>query len=89
MLIPVRCWTCNASVGQHWPAFVREHLHTPESNFNHFCARHGIPRYCCRRMLLCHVDVGHGIASYTYTDTNDGTSQFRCAVADERTLSCD
>ena len=33
MLIPVRCFTCNAPIAQHWPAYV-DFLKDPDGDFD-------------------------------------------------------
>ncbi len=55
MIIPVRCFSCGKVVGDKWegfkkrvdvgedPAYVLDDL--------------GVTRYCCRRMLLSHVEI--------------------------------
>ena len=86
MLVPIRCFTCNAPVAHLWSAYLKS---ASDDNFSEFCEKHKLTRYCCARMLITHVDVGYHIAQYKYTDTNDGTSQFRCVAEGERSVSCD
>ena len=83
MLIPVRCFTCNAHVGHHWPAYVEEHLASPAPDFEAFCAARGLRRYCCRRMLVAHVDIGREIVEYKYTDQESGTSNWTNSIQQE------
>lgn len=42
-MVPVRCWTCGAMVGEKLEAYQRTGALPP--------------RYCCRRMLLGYVDT--------------------------------
>jgi DNA-directed RNA polymerase subunit N len=55
MIVPVRCFTCGKLIGDKWEEFARR-------------VRDGevaakvlddldITRYCCRRMLLSHVEI--------------------------------
>ena len=55
MIIPVRCFTCGSLVGDKWEEFSRrikagEHAGIVLDGL-------GVQRYCCRRMLLSHVEV--------------------------------
>ena len=55
MIIPVRCFTCGKVVGNKWDAFVEMLAHeTPEATA---LDQLGLYRFCCRRMLLTHVDL--------------------------------
>ena len=56
MLIPVRCFTCGAVIGNKWQKYihlVRDEHQTEQEALNLL----GLKRYCCRRMLLTHVDL--------------------------------
>lgn len=55
MIIPVRCFTCGKVVGDKWEEF-RMRLKNGE-NSGRVLADLGVKRYCCRRMLISHVDV--------------------------------
>lgn len=63
MLIPVRCFTCNKVIGQKWTIYqdkVSEHLDSGETEMDANCKaldHVGLTRYCCRRMLLSHVNI--------------------------------
>lgn len=55
MIIPVRCFSCGKVVGDKWESFstrvaAGEH---PKDVLDDL----GIERYCCRRMLLSHVEL--------------------------------
>lgn len=55
MIIPVRCFSCGKLVGDKWEPFSKrvaagEH---PKEVLDDL----GVERYCCRRMLLTHVDL--------------------------------
>jgi DNA-directed RNA polymerase subunit N len=55
MIIPVRCFSCGKLVGDKWETFSNrvaagEH---PKEVLDDV----GVERYCCRRMLLSHVDL--------------------------------
>ena len=55
MMIPVRCFTCGAVVGDKWEEFAKgvEKGENPGKALD----RLEVKRYCCRRMLLSHVDI--------------------------------
>jgi len=55
LIIPVRCFSCGKVVGDKWEPFstrvaAGEH---PKDVLDDL----GIERYCCRRMLLSHVEL--------------------------------
>ena len=55
MIIPVRCFSCGKLVGDKWEPFSKrvaagEH---PKEVLDDV----GVERYCCRRMLLSHVEL--------------------------------
>ncbi len=55
MIIPVRCFTCGRLVGDKWEQFTRS-VRAGESAGDVLDSL-GIKRYCCRRMLLSHVEI--------------------------------
>lgn len=55
MIIPVRCFTCGRLVGDKWEDFTRRVKAGEEPG--EVLDSLGIKRYCCRRMLLSHVDI--------------------------------
>jgi DNA-directed RNA polymerase subunit N len=55
MIIPVRCFTCGKLIGDVWEEFAKR-VKTGE-NPGEVLDSLGIKRYCCRRMLLSHVDI--------------------------------
>lgn len=60
--IPVRCFTCGAVVGDKWIKFAKrvEDGEDPKTVLDDL----GVKRYCCRRMLLSHVDLVDEIIKY-------------------------
>ena len=62
MMIPVRCFTCGAVIGQHWDPF-RERTARGEPAQD-VMTNLGLTRYCCRRMLLTHVDLLDEVGPY-------------------------
>ena len=55
MIIPVRCFTCGKLIGDQWEEFARR-VKAGE-NAGEVLDSLGIKRYCCRRMLLSHVEI--------------------------------
>ena len=71
MIIPIRCFTCGKLVGNLWELYrnmLQEELNkfnnsegvssdTVRSIESQILDKLEIKRYCCRRMLLSHVDL--------------------------------
>ena len=55
MIIPVRCFTCGKVIGDIWEEFARR-VKAGEIA-GEVLDSLGIKRYCCRRMLLSHVEI--------------------------------
>jgi len=55
MIIPVRCFSCGKVVGDLWESY----LSLIDSGLKESDAmdKLGCKRYCCRRMLMTHVDL--------------------------------
>ncbi|MBN2151746.1 MAG: DNA-directed RNA polymerase subunit N [Candidatus Lokiarchaeota archaeon] len=55
MLIPIRCFTCGTLVADKWDEYLKlkEQDTPPEEIFK----RLDLERFCCRRMLIAHVDL--------------------------------
>ncbi len=63
MMIPVRCFSCGKVVGEYYEEFEKRTSkgEPAEKIFKDL----GIERYCCRRMLLSHVDLIDDIIKYS------------------------
>ncbi len=55
MIIPIRCFTCGKVVGGKWEDFARRVKEGEDAG--KVLDDLGITRYCCRRMLLSHVEI--------------------------------
>ncbi len=73
MIIPVRCFTCGKVISQEYEAFNEQYqsykqdilegkqpTKTPKDILDEL----GIDRYCCRRMIISHVDLLKEAAPY-------------------------
>lgn len=62
MQIPIRCFTCGKLVGNKWEEFDKrvKDGENPEKVLDEL----GLERYCCRRMLISHVNVIDDIKKY-------------------------
>ena len=55
MIVPVRCFTCGKVIGHLYAVYKQkiEMGESPQASLDQL----GIDRYCCRRMILAHVDL--------------------------------
>jgi len=62
MIIPIRCFTCGAVIGHLWEEFERRVKmgENPRKVLDDL----GVKKYCCRRMLLSHVELIDDILLY-------------------------
>jgi len=61
-VIPVRCFTCGRVIGAVWESYKKsvEEGRNPGEVMDEL----GVERYCCRRMLLSHVELVDALAPY-------------------------
>ncbi|KAL0486485.1 DNA-directed RNA polymerases I, II, and III subunit RPABC5 [Acrasis kona] len=59
MIIPVRCFTCGKVIGNKWDNYLRllQSEYTEWYDLSQALDSLGLKRYCCRRMMLTHVDL--------------------------------
>ena len=62
MIIPIRCFSCGKVTGNKWQAYLN--LTASGVSEKEALTTLGLKRYCCRRMLLCHVDRSGAILNY-------------------------
>jgi len=55
MIIPLRCFSCGFLVGDKWEDFARRVKEGEDAG--KVMDNLGVKRYCCRRMLLSHVEI--------------------------------
>ena len=68
MLIPVRCFTCGNVIGNKWETYkkmINEEGKSPKEALEAL----GLKRFCCRRMLLAHVDLIDQMLPYSRQDS--------------------
>ena len=68
-LIPIRCFTCGSICGNKWEKYkyILESGRSPSDAF----AELGLRRYCCKRMLLGHIDLIDKLLLYSKIKDND------------------
>ncbi|MDW7732495.1 MAG: DNA-directed RNA polymerase subunit N [Methanolobus sp.] len=61
-MIPVRCFTCGKVISNCWEEFKRrvQDGENPGAVLDDL----GVTRYCCRRMILSHVQLVDTLAPY-------------------------
>ena len=57
MIIPIRCFSCNNPVSRHYLDFLEYKKQNKDKELKKFFEEKKIEKYCCRRMLLTHVDI--------------------------------
>jgi len=62
-MIPIRCYTCGKVISNVWDEY-KERIECEDEDPGKVMDSLGIERYCCRRMLLTHVDIIDEIAPY-------------------------
>ncbi|MEM5792959.1 MAG: DNA-directed RNA polymerase subunit N [Candidatus Aenigmatarchaeota archaeon] len=62
MIIPVRCFSCGKVVGHLYEEFKKrvENGEDPKKVLNEL----GLKRYCCRTLMLGHVDLLKKVADF-------------------------
>lgn len=62
MIIPVRCYSCGKVIGNLYETYQRllDEDYTEGEALNAL----GLERYCCRRMILSHIDLLEDLMPY-------------------------
>jgi len=55
LIIPVRCFSCGSLIGDKWDEFAKRVKEGEDPG--RVLDSLGVKRYCCRRMLLGHVEI--------------------------------
>ncbi|KAF8599359.1 hypothetical protein BDV93DRAFT_449450, partial [Ceratobasidium sp. AG-I] len=61
-IIPVRCFSCGKVIGDKWEDYVK--LLRDDVTEGDAMDQLGLKRYCCRRMVLTHVDLIEKLLQY-------------------------
>ena len=63
MMIPIRCYTCGKVIAHLYDQFLEgiEEGKDPKELLDSF----GLNRYCCRRMLITHVELIDDILTFS------------------------
>lgn len=63
MIIPVRCFSCGKVIGDLWERYL-ELIETKGMDDGQAMDELGLNRYCCRRMVMTHVDLIEKLLRY-------------------------
>jgi DNA-directed RNA polymerase subunit N len=63
-MIPVRCFSCGQVVGDKWEEF-NDRVNVKKENPDKVLTDLGVKRYCCRRMLISHVELIDDVINYS------------------------
>ncbi|QIW95403.1 hypothetical protein AMS68_000921 [Peltaster fructicola] len=66
MIIPVRCFSCGKVVGDLWTQYMQliDSENDKATKEGDALDKLGLKRYCCRRMILTHVDLIEKLLRY-------------------------
>ncbi|KAL2884684.1 DNA-directed RNA polymerase [Ceratocystis lukuohia] len=73
MIIPIRCFSCGKVTGDLWERYL-DLIHdgvndglvlTCPDGYSDAMDQLGLTRYCCRRMVMTHVDLIEKLLKYT------------------------
>ncbi len=63
MIVPVRCFSCGKVLGHLWEDFKKRTEKGEDSK--KVLDDLGVERYCCRALMLSHVDLMKKVARFT------------------------
>jgi len=65
-MIPIRCFTCGNVIADKWEEFSKRVKNGED--MGKILDDLGVERYCCRRMLISHVNIIDEILTYYVTE---------------------
>ncbi|KAH9973831.1 8 kDa subunit-domain-containing protein [Lactifluus volemus] len=74
MIIPVRCFSCGKVIGDKWNAYLE--LLAKDMSEGDALDELQLKRYCCRRMVLTHVDLIEKLLHYNPMERTKERGQF-------------
>ncbi|KIW11699.1 DNA-directed RNA polymerase I, II, and III subunit RPABC5 [Exophiala spinifera] len=81
MIIPIRCFSCGKVIADIWERYMK--LLEEDVPDGEAMDRVGAKRYCCRRMLMTHVDLIEKLLQYAKQSLLKQYHNFStCALAD-------
>jgi len=88
-MIPPRCFTCNNFIADKYAMFIQKK--DGRQLYKEVLDELNLPRICCRKMLLTHVDVIDDTVMYSSVESvmDESRTVFNAYVKKERTISCD
>ncbi|MDE1860833.1 MAG: DNA-directed RNA polymerase subunit N [Candidatus Micrarchaeota archaeon] len=64
MMIPIRCFSCGQVVADKWEEY-NNRVNVNHEDSEKVLKDLGVKRYCCRRMLVSHVELIDEIINYS------------------------
>jgi DNA-directed RNA polymerase subunit N len=64
MMIPIRCFSCGQVVADKWEEYNRR-VNKDKEESAKVLEEIGVKRYCCRRMLMSHIDLIDEVINYS------------------------
>lgn len=84
MIIPIRCFTCGKVTGNKWLPYTK--LLADGVDSKKALTQLGLVRYCCRRILLTHVDSISNILNFqSFEDENVAIVRLKRKSPDNKT----
>ncbi|KAF2241646.1 hypothetical protein BU26DRAFT_610832 [Trematosphaeria pertusa] len=75
MIIPIRCFSCGKVVGDLWEKYL-ERIDSGMDDAEAIDSLN-LQRYCCRRMLLTHVDLIEKLLKYNASEREQARAMRR------------
>lgn len=90
MQLPVRCYSCNRSIG-HLNAAYSYHRADASCSRKEALDRLGLSMLCCRRMVLSHVNLSEDLKLFSRNRMviDEAGTVYDAFVSMPRTVTCD